>query len=149
MSIAKLGHNVTPLFGRMPEESWPFLRFWLGYPKKVDELAAQRAWARLSDTDRRECMQRVAVIVRYWERTSTPRRYVPNPSTFLNNRRWRDHVEDLDEPASDLGQCFWNRNGNRDANAGQCAERAVASDHQGNCYCSRHARSLGLKVRAP
>ena len=37
--------NVAYLFDRMPAESWPFQRFWLDYPRKMDKAAATRAWA--------------------------------------------------------------------------------------------------------
>lgn len=140
--------NVTQLFERLPEAAWPFMRFWLEYPRKMDRVAATRAWAKLSDRDRAECLRRLPIIKRYWERSGTERRFIPYPATFLNSRRWEDEVEGEEAPATDLGQCFWNRNGNRDPHAGPCTERAVATDpSNGQVYCAKHGRSLGLRVK--
>ena len=140
--------NVTQLFERTDQDAWPFMRFWYAYPKKVAKIAAQRAWARLRPGEREACLKRLPIMLRYWDRTETLKQFMPHPATFLNERRWEDEVEGLDEPATDLGQCFWNRNANRDPSAGQCTERAVAQDDRANCYCEKHARSLGLKVKA-
>ena len=125
-----------------------FLRFWLDYPKKVDKAAAQRAWSRLSAVDRAAAVEGVQRYRRHLERSNTERRFVKYPAGWLIDRRWEDELDD-ETPITDLGRCFWNRNGNRDPHAGQCSQSAtVQNPENGNCYCAAHGRALGLKVRA-
>jgi hypothetical protein len=72
-----------------------FARFWSVYPKRVGKLAARKVWTRLRPdaalTDRI-----IAGVERYaqtdqWQRDAG--RYIPNPATFLNQRRWEDEIE--------------------------------------------------------
>ena len=66
--------------------------FWRAYPKKVGKEAAQKVWLRLrprSDL----CRKIFAAIERarrsdQWRREQG--RYIPNPATWLHQRRWDD-----------------------------------------------------------
>jgi len=77
------------------EDDALFRRFWGAYPKKVAKVDARKAWAKLHpDADLAERI--IAGVESYaateqWQREG--RRYVPNPATFLNKRRWEDEVE--------------------------------------------------------
>lgn len=72
-----------------------FERFWLAYPKKVDRQSALKTWGKLHpDNELQKTI--LAALERHKETeqwTKDNGRFVPHPSTWLNGRRWEDHVE--------------------------------------------------------
>lgn len=128
---------------------WPqlsgdnFDAFWQLYPRRVNKLQAQRAWARVKPQDRIECLRVLPLHRQQWERHGTEPHFIPHASTWLNQRRWEDELDS----APDLGQCDWNRNGNRDPAAGRCTEPAQHTHSNGHVYCAAHAAALGLVKR--
>ncbi len=71
-----------------------FDRFWGCYPKKVAKEPARKAWAKLRP-DTTLAKRIIAAVEQYagtdgWQRDGG--RYVPNPTTFLNQRRWEDDI---------------------------------------------------------
>ena len=143
--------KVISLFDVLPDESQQFITFWYRYPKRVDKLAAQRAWARLSPADRTQAVESLPAHVAYWQLSGTRKQFIPHPATWLNGRRWEDELADLDTPLTDLGQCDWNRNGTREPGQPRCAQPAVSTApaghaSAGHCYCATHARKQGLAV---
>ena len=69
-----------------------FLRFWDNYPKKVAKPVAFRAWNHIAPNE-----QTQGEILAGLGRAKTSEqwakdegRYIPNPATFLNQRRWED-----------------------------------------------------------
>ena len=69
-----------------------FAEFWATYPKKQGKGAAEKAFLKISPTDSlHETMIaaiRAAVLSRQWREQNG--RFIPNPSTWLNQRRWED-----------------------------------------------------------
>jgi len=79
---------------RIVQKSDDFETFWNLYPRKEAKQKSQKAWNRISITDRKKIIDHL------------PRRKFPEdknfqllPSTFLNGRRWED--EDSEELKSD------------------------------------------------
>lgn len=80
-----------------------FKEFWRHYPRKVGKGAAEKAWDKikpgkallsliLSALDQqKKCEQ--------WQRENG--RYIPNPSTWLNQKRWEDDIGMNDTPDPD------------------------------------------------
>ena len=72
----------------------PFERFWMAYPKKVGKGAAEKAFAKYKPDD--DLTDRMIRAVETAKRTDQWRRdggqYIPNPSTWLNQRRWEDEL---------------------------------------------------------
>lgn len=71
--------------------------FWAVYPKKDAKQAAEKAWLKLKPDD--DLKQAIIAGVRRnvdgrWK--DAERRYIPNPSTYLNQRRWEDEVTTSD-----------------------------------------------------
>jgi hypothetical protein len=69
------------------EHVTPFSRFWEVYPKKVGKDDAQRAWDKKAPD--------ITVVLTALERqrqwlTRENGTYIPNPSTWLNQGRWKD-----------------------------------------------------------
>lgn len=63
-----------------------FEAFWLAYPKKVGKEAARKAWAFAMGVTTPE---RVEAAVRAYKWPEDPR-FIPHPSTWLNQGRWDD-----------------------------------------------------------
>lgn len=73
-----------------------FERFWKLYPRKKDRAKAIRAWDKLKAD--RKLMQTMSAALKAqmateeWQRDNG--RAIPYPSTWLNNRRWEDEVDE-------------------------------------------------------
>ena len=71
-----------------------FAEFWEAYPKKVSIGLAERTWKKLKPTE-----QLQGQILAALERAKTSvwaakeKRYIPNPSTWLNAKGWLDEME--------------------------------------------------------
>lgn|GEM_PF-4379267 len=76
-----------------------FLSFWTRYPKKIGKGSAYELWKR-----RRPPLARVHAALD-WQLTSARwtkegGEYIPNPSTYLSQRRWEDEPPAPQEPKS-------------------------------------------------
>lgn len=80
-----------------------FEQFWSAYPRKVGKVAAQRAWNRLRpDAATLDRMLDVIANERgseQWRREGG--RFIPHPTTWLNQGRWEDEPIALDAGPSD------------------------------------------------
>lgn len=69
-----------------------FAAFWLAYPKKVGKGDAEKCWHRLNPSAQLQVEILLAVTQQsgseQWRRENC--RFVPNPSTWLNQKRWGD-----------------------------------------------------------
>ena len=77
-----------------------FEKFWQAYPKKVGKGAAERSFKKYKPDDgllmtmlkALECQRQTS----QWQRHGG--QYIPNPATWLNQRRWQDEIpEDTSE----------------------------------------------------
>lgn len=98
-------HHRQFAFGGLPPADWrdresDFLRFWDEYPKHVSKEQARQAFMRIQpDADLLEQMlQAVRVQKRSIQWTKDGGQYVPNASTWLNNRRWTDEPPEPTDP---------------------------------------------------
>ena len=71
-----------------------FAEFWAEYPKKVGKKAALTSWKRLKpDADLFErIMQAVAIAKNSEQWNREGGRFIPNPSTWINQGRWDDEL---------------------------------------------------------
>ncbi len=71
-----------------------FDRFWKVYPKKVGKGAAEKAFAKYKPTE--ELTETMIKAVEAAKRSTAWLReggqYIPNPATWLNQRRWEDEL---------------------------------------------------------
>lgn len=81
------GHSTTPAMQGFEE-------FWREYPKKIGKGAAERAWKKIQPD--KKLIDEILSALRAVKQTDQWRRengqYIPNPSTWLNQRRWEDEV---------------------------------------------------------
>ena len=68
-----------------------FEAFWKAYPSKVGKGAAWRAWQKVRG--RPPVKELIAAIEAQMTWRRWVRGYIPNPSTWLNQRRWEDEPE--------------------------------------------------------
>jgi hypothetical protein len=71
-----------------------FSRFWSVYPNKVKKSVAEKSWVRLAPDD--ALTDRIVADVERRVRTEWTgegAKYVPHPTTYLNQRRWEDETE--------------------------------------------------------
>lgn len=70
-----------------------FERFWLLYPRKVGKPAARRAWDKLKlrPKEKLDMLEVVREWNKAWNKIET--RFIPHPSTWLNQRRFEDEIE--------------------------------------------------------
>ena len=93
----KPDNKHTPRKGAKSVFTDGFDEFWAVYPKKDAKQAAEKAWLKLKPDD--DLKQAIIAGVRRdadgrWK--DAERRYIPNPSTYLNQRRWEDEVTTSD-----------------------------------------------------
>ncbi|WP_196602103.1 replication initiator protein A [Pectinatus frisingensis] len=88
-----------------------FNQFWQSYPKKIGKGAAEKAWNKIKpDKDLFEKMLFAiyqAKHSRQWQKDNG--QYIPNPSTWLNQKRWEDELQEnttgqLNSPQADMAQ---------------------------------------------
>lgn len=65
-----------------------FDQFWSLYPKKTAKPAAKKAYNKI------KAKEHVDICAHLKKRAwPTDRQFIPNPATFINNRRWEDELE--------------------------------------------------------
>jgi hypothetical protein len=72
----------------------PFDQFWSVYPKKVGKAAARKAWNKLKPSAAllRKILEAIPKAQQSEEWRRENGRYIPNPSTWLNQGRWDDEL---------------------------------------------------------
>jgi hypothetical protein len=99
-----------------------FDEFWAAYPKKVGKKAARASWGKLKpDTELHDKIMTAvgrARVTEQWQREGG--RYIPNPTTWLNQGRWDDEYEEVAPNGvnSKYSAETWGNNGKHDALAG-------------------------------
>lgn len=68
--------------------------FWRAYPRKGDKAKAKQRWTEAIQDERPEAIIEAAKRFRE-EKRNTERRYIPLPSTWLNQQRWLDYDHDI------------------------------------------------------
>lgn len=79
-----------------------FNDFWKQYPKKVAKGAAEKAWQKLKLTDDllTQILSAIEKQKKSFEWTKDNGAYIPNPATWLNQRRWEDELSNQSHPVN-------------------------------------------------
>lgn len=96
----------VPLYKEIEKEKEPpispkgFPEFWAAYPKKTGKGAAEKSWRKIRPsvelTDRIMASLAAHARSRQWQEEGG--RFIPNPATWLNQRRWEDEVKEVARP---------------------------------------------------
>lgn len=65
--------------------------FWTLFPKRIARKEAEKAWNRLTASDRIEALTALVAWRREWLKRGELQ-YVPNGATWLNGERWTDEI---------------------------------------------------------
>lgn len=84
--------NQEPVtIGKPSVDGERFAAFWSAYPKKVGKGAAEKAWAKARINGEYDTVLAAIAAQResvQWRRDGG--QYIPNPATWINERRWED-----------------------------------------------------------
>lgn len=83
---------TTPL---PPNGVTMFETFWKTYPKKIGKGAAEKAWKRIPNLEAvfEKIMAAVASQSQSMQWLKEGGQFIPNPATWLNQRRWEDEIQ--------------------------------------------------------
>lgn len=72
-----------------------FESFWTVYPRKVGKAQAKKAWDKLNLNDDTVMLiaENIALRIKHGEWSDANKTFIPHASTYLNNARWEDEVE--------------------------------------------------------
>lgn len=77
-----------------------FDAFWQAYPKRIAKAKAEEAFSKLNPDE--ELMKVMLAALKAWSKTDQwtkeSGQFVPNPTTWLNQRRWEDELPQQDKP---------------------------------------------------
>lgn len=94
----KQKHNKTPY--SPPAGDGAFLTFWAAYPKKVKKQKSREIWRKLAP-DEAQTAQILSALEQQ-KRSARWRKdrgqYIPDPTTWLNGRRWEDELPPAEMP---------------------------------------------------
>ncbi len=111
-----------------------FEDFWKKYPRRVAKKDAEKAWRAVDPAEHEKLMLAIDTQKRseQWKRDNG--QYVPYPASWLRGERWNDELEGADLT---MGECCWNRNGNREPGKPKCSAPAT-KEKNGVPYCDHH-----------
>ena len=71
------------------------------YPRHVGKNEAWKRWQQQLEKANEDSLIKAAKnFAIEHERQKTPKQYIPHPSTFLNQERWRDYLDESKESQS-------------------------------------------------
>ena len=71
-----------------------FDTFWKEYPNKIWKPNALKKY---KDKHHTEIMEGLSTWKEYWEEAETEQRFIPHPSTWLNQERWKDEPPEAEQ----------------------------------------------------
>lgn len=74
-----------------------FADFWAAYPKKIGKGAAQASWKKLRPP-LKVCLDAIESAKRTEQWKKENGQFIPNPATWLNQKRWEDGVASTNQP---------------------------------------------------
>ena len=88
---------MTYLFSMPDFKDITFDKFYKLYPRKIGRVVAQRSFKKLNKRDKQLAYDGLVNYIKFWESSKTEKQFIPHPSTWINQRRWEDELEDLKE----------------------------------------------------
>nr|QGH72415.1 MAG: putative replisome organizer protein [Podoviridae sp. ctka020] len=70
-----------------------FDTFWKMYPRKVDKASACKIWVKLTSEERALALSALPSHLKQDQWQKDGGRFIPHPSTWLNQRRWEDETQ--------------------------------------------------------
>lgn len=70
-----------------------FDEFWRLYPRRIARAEAEKAWRRMTPSEKQNALAALPDHLSYWSARGTAKEYMPYPGTWLNGKRWDDELE--------------------------------------------------------
>ena len=83
--------KLSKVLSKEDEEN--FEKFWTEYPKKIAKKEAKKAFVKVCPIDETSLMTGLAKWKKSEQWTKDKGRFIPHPTTWLNQERWNDEVE--------------------------------------------------------
>lgn len=75
-----------------PHVTAQFEAFWSAYPRKLNRIGALRSWCnQRADEHLTAILKDIATRLPDWQREAG--KFIPHPTTYLNQRRWEEAIE--------------------------------------------------------
>lgn len=88
------GNKLKNKKEKIQKKKTDFDRFWDECPKKVEKIAAGKAFEKaVKTTNAEEIINGMKRHSAYWRRKGTEEQYIKNPATWLNKGCWMDELE--------------------------------------------------------
>ena len=68
-----------------------FAQFWVLYPRRIDKARTEKAWRKINPSESM-AVDILAAVKKQKNGWDDPK-YIPHPTTWLNGRRWEDHID--------------------------------------------------------
>ena len=88
---------MTYLFSMPDFKDITFDKFYKLYPRKIGRVVAQRSFKKLNKREKQLAYDGLVNYIKFWESSKTEKQFIPHPSTWLNQKRWEDELEDSKE----------------------------------------------------
>lgn len=89
-------NTPQPPQGELATVPSSFDRFWAAYPNKVGKDAARKAWEKAKGKPKIDDLLAILDRQKTWPKWRNDNgRYIPNPSTWINQGRWNDEPPQL------------------------------------------------------
>lgn len=127
--------NVVPMQANPDAVQVSFEDFWRTFPRRLAKKDALKAWQRIDPSMHARIMTSLTQQKKSEQWRKDSGQFIPYPASWLNGERWEDELEgDLS-----MGECCWNRNGNREPGKPKCTTSG-STEKNGIVYCAHHMR---------
>ena len=93
LSIPFKGKVKAKVKVMVKEDEENFEKFWTEYPKKIAKKEAKKAFIKVCPIDETQLMIGLSKWKKSEQWTKDKGRFIPHPTTWLNQERWNDEVE--------------------------------------------------------
>jgi hypothetical protein len=80
-----------------------FDSFWSSYPKKTAKPAAMKAWKKVLKSEFNAILEDIGKRKESKDWKKDKGQFIPNPATYINQRRWEDHPDHEDQAKTENG----------------------------------------------
>ena len=91
----------------MGNDEMTFDTFWQLYPRHENKRYAERCWRKLTETEKQLALAAIHNHVRVWQAEEREHRFIPVPSTWINQARWEDELIMPKPVAHQMSQSSW------------------------------------------
>ncbi len=88
----------------VPDWVQTFDAWWKLQPRKIAKDKARKIWQRMTADERTLALEVMPHHIEHWRSSKTEAKFIPHPTTWLNQRRWEDELATEYQPQGSLVQ---------------------------------------------